>query len=340
MERKSKNVIPRAYFYIKDSVCEKNNPMGISGDRSQWATKLTFDEDADHIFFAGCGYQTMKYTTELMNAAKGMKKIGMDMNKTLGFAKFLKSSHLDVSSITAKVLSYGKDDTYSSILVDAVNVLQKLDVKLCYLGSSEPCCGSPLYYSGFAHEFKKTGKKFVETMAPHGVKNVVGMIPACTNSVKSHYAEWSGGEDVEVKHFIEVVHERLLTQDIRLRLQESKCVTYHDPCQLSRYLGVIDAPRAILRNIDGLNFVEPEPEQTGKWSTCCGGGGGLEVTSPELSEQLAKDRVTQLQNTGATTIVTSCPFCLMQLKKGVQKLHADIEVLDMAQLLAIAMGLS
>ena len=340
MEQKNKNIIPRAYFYIKDSVCEKNNPMGISGDRSKWASQLTFDKNADYLFFAGCGYQTMKYTTELMNAAKGMKKIGMDMNKTLGFAKFLKSSHLDVSSITAKVLSYGKDDPYSSILVDAVNVLQKLDVKLHYLGSSEPCCGSPLYYSGFVHEYKKNAEKFVSVMAPHGIKKIVSMIPACTNSLKSHYAESIEGYNFEVKHFIEIVHDRLQKLNIRLRLQESRCVTYHDPCQLSRYMGVVDEPRKILQNIDGLNFVEPEPEQTGKWSTCCGGGGGLEVTSPELSEQLAKDRVSQLLETGASTIVTSCPFCLMQLKKGVQKLDADIEVLDMAQLLAIAMNLS
>ena len=166
MNETNRNVIPRAHFYVKDSVVEKNNPLGISGDRSQWASQLTFDADAEYIFFSGCGYQTMKYTTELMNAAKGMKKIGMDMNKTLGFAKLLKSTHLDISNITAKVLSYGKDDPYSDILVDAVRVLQALDVKVTYLGSSEPCCGSPLYYSGFVNDFKANAKKFFEAIKP------------------------------------------------------------------------------------------------------------------------------------------------------------------------------
>ena len=334
--KKNKNIIPRAYFYIKDSVIEKDNPLGISGDRSQWASKLSFDDDADYIFFAGCGYQTMKYTTELMHAAKGMKKIGMDMNKTMGFTKFLKSSHLDISSITAKVLSYGKDDPYSDILVDAVKVLQKLNVKLTYLGATEPCCGSPLYYSGFVNDFKKNAENFFETIKPHGIHKIVSMIPACTYTLKSYYTDFIEDFDFEVKHFVEIVYDKLQDSTAKLKLPEKMRVTYHDPCQLSRYLEIVDEPRAILNNIDGLEFIEPEPDQTGKWSTCCGGGGGLEVTSPELSEQLAQDRVSQLQKTGASTIVTSCPFCLMQLKKGVQKLKADIQVLDMAQLLAMA----
>ena len=335
MEQKNKNVIPRAYFYMKDSVAEKSNPLGVSGDRSRWASKLVFDEDADYIFFAGCGYQTMKYTTELMNAAKGMKKIGMDMNKTMGFAKFLKSSHVDISSITAKVLSYGKDDPYSDILVDAVKVLQKLNVKLKYLGAEEPCCGSPLYYSGFVHDFERNAQKFFDTIRPYGIRKIVSMIPACTYSLKLYYADLMEDFDFEVKHFVEIVHDRLKNSNRKLKFPEKMRVTYHDPCQLSRYLGIVDEPRTILKNIDGLEFVEPEPDQTGKWSTCCGGGGGLEITSPDLSEQVAQNRVSQLQETGASVIVTSCPFCLMQLRKGVKKLKAELQVFDMAQLLAM-----
>ncbi len=58
---------------------------------------------------------------------------------------------------------------------------------------------------------------------------------------------------------------------------------YHDPCQLSRYLQIIEEPREIIKSIDGVELVELDPEQCGKWSTCCGGG-GLEATHPELSE--------------------------------------------------------
>ena len=163
------------------------------------------------------------------------------------------------------------------------------------------------------------------------------MIPACTNSLKMYYTDYIEGFEFEVKHFIEVVHDRLMESDVKLKLPEKTRVTYHDPCQLSRYLEIVDEPRAILTKVDGLEFVEPQKDQTGKWSTCCGGGGGLEVTSPELSEKLAQDRVEQLEKTGASIIVTSCPFCLMQLNKGVQKIKADIQVLDMAQLLAMAM---
>ena len=337
MAEKSNNIIPRAHLYMKDSVIQKDNPLGISGDRSKWASNLNFDENAEYLFFAGCGYQTMKYTLELMHAAKGMKKIGMDMNKTLGFASFFKSSHLDISSMTAKVLSYGKNDTYSGILMDAVKVLQKLNVRMKYIGQSEPCCGSPLYYSGFVMDFKENAIKFNETIKPYGIQKIISMIPACTNSLRTYYPELIDDFDFDVKHFVEIVHERLIDSEIELRLPEKTQITYHDPCQLSRYLKIVDEPRAIFSKIDRLEFVEAEPEQSGKWSTCCGGGGGLEVASPELSEKLAQDRAAELQATGASIIVTSCPFCMMQLRKGVKKLKTDIRVIDMAQLLAMAL---
>jgi len=123
----------------------------------------------------------------------------------------------------------------------------------------------------------------------------------------------------------------------RFRLPHPVTITYHDPCILSRYLGLTEEPRQILRAIEGVQFVEVERNNE-KWSTCCGGGGGFEVIFPEISHTLAANRVRELLATGASIIVTSCPGCLIQLKDGVKKLKArKVQVMDMADLLRSAM---
>ncbi|MCX5993120.1 MAG: (Fe-S)-binding protein, partial [Chloroflexi bacterium] len=111
-------------------------------------------------------------------------------------------------------------------------------------------------------------------------------------------------------------------------------VAYHDPCQLGRYMGLIDQPRQVMRAIENVELAEPE-WTSGEWSTCCGGGGGFEVVFPGMSQTLAEGRVRELLDTGADIVATHCPGCLMQLKSGLKALKKDkIEVIDLATLLA------
>jgi len=132
-----------------------------------------------------------------------------------------------------------------------------------------------------------------------------------------------------------VVAENL--SSLRLHFPEQTKVTYHDPCQLVRYLGLVEEPRKILKAIQGIEFIEPK-FTCGEWSTCCGGGGGFEAVFPELSEILAVNRAKELADTGAEIIVTHCPGCIMQLEGGLKILKADkIEVLDLAQVIAMSM---
>jgi Fe-S oxidoreductase len=58
-----------------------------------------------------------------------------------------------------------------------------------------------------------------------------------------------------------------------------------------------------------------------------------------MSEMLAVNRVKELTETGAQIIVTHCPGCILQLKHGLSEVKADnVEVIDLAQILAMAMG--
>ena len=334
----SHKIIPVGHAYIRGSILESGNIFGVAEDKSAWAKNLNLPRKADYILFAGCGYQIMRYAGGMMGAVRAAEKMGVGMGKVIGVSKAFGKLGIDLAGITGKVTAAGKADPYTKVLTNVVSVLRKLGVDLGYLYEDEPCCGSPLYYSGFVDDYIENAQKNYGLLKSLGVKKIIGVIPACTASLKNLYPKLIDGYDIEVKHFIEVVAERLKETNIKPKLKEKMVITYHDPCQLSRYLDITEEPREIISTIEGLELREPEPMQKGEWSTCCGGGGGMEVCFPGLSERLALRRVEELLATGANVIATSCPACEMQLLKGINKVKADIKVVDLAEIIDEALG--
>lgn len=337
MKTPLKRLIPAGHIYIRDSILEKANIVGVSIDRAAWAKDLDVPKRAEYTFFAGCGYQFMKYAEGMAGTVRTMEKAGIGMATMVGLSETFNKMGVDLTGITARVTAVGREDPYTRVLVSAVSVLRKLGVDIGYLGEDEPCCGSPLYYAGFVDEYIENAMRTCGVFKSHGLKKIIGIIPACTATMKTIYPRYVEGYDLEVMHFFEIVAQRLRETSIKPKLTEKLVITYHDPCQLSRYLRITDEPREIMKSIDGLEVKEPEPEHTGQWSTCCGGG-GLEANKPDLSERIGIRRVTELLETGANVIATHCPACMMQLKKSAKKLKADVKVVDVVEILDEALG--
>ena len=332
MNKSVKDVIPIPHIYIRDNVLEKGNIPGIAGDKAAWAKDLNLPRKGEYIFFAGCGYQFMRYVEGMMRTAASIERVGLKREKSISIGKAFGKIGIDLPSITAKVASVGKEDVYTPILVSAVNILMKLEFDIGYLHEDEPCCGSPLYYSGFLDDYIENANKNFSLFKSKGIQKVIGIIPACTASLRDNYPKYVKGYDLEVYHFIEVVEQRLKEMEIKPKLKKNVTVAYHDPCQLSRYLEIVDSPREVLASIEGVELREPEREQRKQWSTCCGGG-GLEAGSPDLSERLGIRRVEELLNTGAKVIASHCPACVMQLRRSVEKINADVKVMDLVEIL-------
>jgi len=337
MNKSLKEVVPIPHIYIRGNILEKGNMLGVAGDKAAWAKDLNLPRNAEFTFFAGCGYQFMRYIEGMMKAAASMEKIGLGMERSIGISKVFGKIGIDLPSITAKVTAAGKEDTYTIILVSAARILQKLGVDIGYMYEDEPCCGSPLYYSGFLDDYVENASKNFKVFKSLGIQRLIGLIPACTASLRDYYPKYVEDYDLEVYHFIEVVAQRLRETNIKPKLKEKLTIAYHDPCQLSRYLEIVDAPREVMTSIEGLELREPDPEQCKQWSTCCGGG-GLEAGSPELCERLGLRRAEELLSTGANVIVSHCPACVMQLKRSTEKMKADVKVMDLVEILDQALG--
>jgi Fe-S oxidoreductase len=102
-----------------------------------------------------------------------------------------------------------------------------------------------------------------------------------------------------------------------------KKALYHDPCHLKYGLGIEQEPREIIRNI-GLDLIETKEDR------CCGFAGLFCLSFQELSQGLLKKCAPDYEKSDADMIITSCPGCIMQLKKEVKNkpvMHL-IEILE------------
>ncbi len=331
----SKKLIPPGLTYLADNIISKGNILGASkGAGAKWAKDLNLPKNKETVFFAGCGYQYTSELETLMSLIRKIDKSAISTEMTMSLAGFQKKLGFDASGIYRKVMSRGGNED-AQPLISAVNVLRRLGIDFGYLAEEEPCCGGLLYYIGMQHDFKEHAVQVNDYLKSKGIKKIISIVPSCTFTLRQLIPASINGDGIEVKHFCEVVAENL--SSLEMRFPKKVKVTYHDPCQLGRSLGLIDEPRRILRAIEDIELVETEWTK-GEFSTCCGGGGGFEAVFPELSQVLAVNRAKELLDTGAEIIVTHCPGCIMQLTEGFKELKADnVKVLDLAQVVAMAL---
>jgi len=270
-----------------------------------------------------------------MSLTRRIDKSVIGVELPMRFARFQKKLGLNLPGIYSSVLSHGRDGE-ARPLEAAVRVLRYFGVQPGYLAEDEPCCGAPLYQAGLQTRFAQNARQAYRRLKSAGARQIIGIVPYCTNALARLFPLYVEGYDLEVRHFIQVVAERITSR--RLKFPRKARVAYHDPCQMARFLSLVDEPRRVLGAIENIELVEPEWTR-GEWSTCCGGGGGFEAVFPELSQMLGVNRARELLETGAEMIVTHCPGCVMQLKEGLKGLNAaGVEVLDLAEVIDMAIG--
>ena len=328
-------LLPPGLAYIADNIINRQNILGVTKEQgARWAQGLDLPGEAETIFFAGCGYQFSGQMEALMSLIKNIDKSFVGAELPMRLAQLQKKLGLNLPAVYSNVFSSG-DEAEAKPLVAAVTVLRKLGIRPGYLAANEPCCGAPLHQAGLQTKFAENARRAYQTMRSAGVKQIIGIVPYCTHALQKLFPLFVKGFDIEVRHFLEIVAEKL--PSLKLRFPRRVRAAYHDPCLLVRYLRLIDEPRRILKSIDGIELVETAWTK-GQWATCCGGGGGFEAVFPELSGILAVNRAKELMETKPDIIVTHCPGCVIQLKDGLRRLKIEgVEVLDLVEIIAMSM---
>ncbi|MGC8872890.1 MAG: FAD-binding and (Fe-S)-binding domain-containing protein [Chloroflexia bacterium] len=219
-------------------------------------------------------------------------------------------------------------------------LLSVAGVPFTYLGDGEACCGLPMLVAGLWDAFEEIVRHNINGMKEHGVRAVVTSCPACWLSWKVYYPQWAKKMGIsfpfEVKHYSEILAERIRSRDLRFTEPVPMRVTWHDSCHMGRAGGIYEPPREMLRAIPGLELVEMEHNR--EHAHCCGGVLTL-LENPDTGRVIGEVRLKEAEEVGAQAIVASCPCCEVQFRITVDKTGRQLPIIDLGHIASKALGL-
>ena len=209
-----------------------------------------------------------------------------------------------------------------------ISLLKQAGLDVGILGMQEGCSGDPARRAGNEYLFQMLAETNIKTFQELGVKRIIASCPHCFHTLGKEYGDY-GGDELEVFHHSEILAK--LQEEGKLpqieKEKNGRSVTFHDPCYLGRIGGVIDEPRSVIGGVD------VETENHGRDSFCCGAGGARMWMEEDPDKRVNVIRAAELAETGCDTVAVGCPFCSIMVNDGLNAVGAEMEVMDVAELL-------
>ncbi len=195
-----------------------------------------------------------------------------------------------------------------SDVLAAQAVGRALSSRLPLSRAADHCCGYPLLAAGDLAGFKAQARRVASRLTTVG-KLVVGD-PGCAHTLRNLYPRMGVSLHCEIVPLAE--HLALSLPKLGRRAPQRARATFHDPCHLARSLECTEPPRLLLRRaISEL----VEPAHSAADTMCCGGGGAMPWSMPEVSGAMAKARAAELAE-AAPLVVTACPTSKRALRRN------------------------
>ena len=209
---------------------------------------------------------------------------------------------------------------YPSLLERFFSIMQELKIDYVSVFKEFSSSGYPLYTLGFNQEFSNFARDLYKFLS--GYKLIITLDPADAWVFRNLYPQYGLDLAPRVKTIDEFISDNIDILKNLMKKPPFESYSYHDPCYLGRYTGLFDLPRKILALIFKR---EREIPWSKKDSFCCGRGGMLFLTDPEISKEVAEERKRHFRD--SEIVVTSCPGGVIQLR-GVGKRQKVWHIVD------------
>jgi Fe-S oxidoreductase len=280
-----------------------------------------------------------EFPRELQTAYRGIERNGNPWNMSardrMKWARGLDVPTLD-DNLEADILWWvGCAPAYDPRAQETARALARVlisaGVNFAVLGEMENCTGDAARRSGNEALFFEMAKANIETLNEVKPKRIVATCPHCLHTLGKEYGQLGG--HYEVIHHTQLLSELAAAKQISVRASDdADIITFHDPCYLGRHNGIVDAPRAVLKE---LSLTVVEMPRHGRQSFCCGAGGAQMWKEEEHgSAAVNMTRYEEAAAAGAKTIAVGCPFCLTMLTDASKQAGQEIAVRDVAEILA------
>jgi Fe-S oxidoreductase len=179
----------------------------------------------------------------------------------------------------------------------ALAVFDSLHKRFPRLGWLDGCCDDVLDRLGLEPRYALAQQALAAKVAKRGVRCIVTACPSCHHRLAQSFPELQ-----VISIYQNQADERRKVNGLPGR------VAVHDSCadRFRQELG--PAVRGLLPETQKL-------KHEGKRSLCCGAGGGVNFTNPELADEITHRRWAEVEASGAELLVTYCIRCAVQLSQ-------------------------
>ncbi len=186
------------------------------------------------------------------------------------------------------------------------------------------CCGRPLMLSGQVDAAANMIRHNEELFARHNITTLVTSCPICLKIFREEYRL----KGIELLHHSQYIDRLIKSGALKVKSSD-EVYTYHDPCELGRGLKIYEEPREVITAIGSL----VEPRQSRQNSLCCGASLANTVISDEQQIKIGRGLGVELEQTGASVVVTACPLC----KKSIVR-STSLTVMDISEVVSHSLG--
>lgn len=215
-----------------------------------------------------------------------------------------------------------------------VSVLERLGHRVVF-DERQTCCGQPAFNTGYHDEARSLAARFIRIF--RDAEYVVAPSGSCVTMTKLMYGGELSLPEAERRAFEEIrprIHEFtaflvdvLGVTDVGASYEAR--VTLHDSCHALRELRIHDQPRALLRAVRGLDFVEmAHPD------VCCGFGGTFSVKNAGISTVMGRDKADDAVASGAEVVTAVDSSCLMHIDGILRARNLPLRAVHIADILA------
>jgi Fe-S oxidoreductase len=221
------------------------------------------------------------------------------------------------------------DDRGKQVSQATARVLKKAGVDFAILGQEERCNGDMARRAGNEYLAQTMIRENADVLNRYRPRKILTGCPHCYNTLKNEYPHF--GARFEVLHASELLLQLLREGRLEVKTGLREPVAFHDSCYLGRWNGLYDAPRAILKILDGGGGLR-EMRRSRDKGLCCGAGGGRMFMEEKIGKRINAERVDDLLASGAGMTAAACPFCITMLRDGLADRGSRVDVKDIVEL--------
>lgn len=335
--------------------CEPACPAGVNYGHMLEESRAIFNEHKDHgikekvvrkTVFTGLfpNQKRMEQATSLLKfyQRSGLQKVARGVGFMRLFPKHLRQMERVLPTVSKKeklkqtVIFPAKGERKATVamfkgcLMDTLfhetnqATMRLLNEAGCdiIIPDTQNCCGALHGHSGEKAGSHKLAKQNIEAFEEVNADYIITNAGGCGAFLHDYDvllkddSEWSERAKAftdKIVDFSTILVKLDFMNEFQLNVTD-QIVTYQDSCHLRNVMGVYNEPRELIQAVQGAHYVEMQDADQ-----CCGSAGVYNITQPEMSMQILDRKMGTVNDTKATTIITTNPGCLLQMKLGIER---------------------